>query len=87
MRAVGSDNNSGVRGGVDAGSDLTAAATGSETIQQGGGGGAGLRKDRLRSGRGGNKLRTQVVTGMTLEQASQKGAVIANVGADKPAWQ
>lgn len=46
-----------------------------------------LRKERQRGGGRGGKLRTQAVTGMSLEQASQKDAVIAAVGADKPAWQ
>lgn len=46
-----------------------------------------LRKDKQRGAGRGGKMRSQAVTGMSLEQASQKDAVIAAVGADKPAWQ
>jgi hypothetical protein len=61
-----------------------------------GGGGAGAGK--LRKGRGAARgtwvedtgkrgAQAKVGGGLTLEQASQDGAVLATVGADKPAWQ
>lgn len=73
--------------GGDGAIDATATQQQQRPAQGADGPGAGMKKDKLRGGGRGGKMRTQGVTGMSLEQASQKDAVIAAVGADKPAWQ